>query len=495
MRQYLPFVTLLITVFNCTTPDRPASQTTIDIPARPLYAASPIAALLDSLRPAKQHFTISGDVDTLLTSSGSAIAIDANTFINASGEIVQGKVDLEIVEAISFPDMLGAGLQTTSQGRILQTSGMIYINASSNGKPLAIRKEKPITVALKGYAHYKDSKVFAGAFDTNGNIDWTEKSNLDAALLTFPVELIDIGGGWECWYNDQQIASLKNKKYENTYIATREFESRMMAFSYAVCDQMKDMDDEIIQIYTSNTHKALYVADSLVAAHINTKYRNLVDTVRYSKQFSDSWWVTEIFKDALAFYKQRLTLPIDFAALGITVATTTDQLIKRGHTEYEATKLINLYKIRKKQIQSRSTRDKAHELLSSIFPITEVGWANVDRFMNDPEAKESKFTVTTNSKDSLNFVAMHLYIPSHSIVVTGWSQGKGDYTFTNKQAEYRKLPVGQNAVIVALSYQDETPYVGLREIKIPASGIIHLEMKPTTAGKITAQLSRYTFHN
>lgn len=488
------FVVLtLLTLASCIDNKQESNIRSISIREKPIFSKTPIKSLLDSLRPVVRRFEINGKIDTIISNlNGTSIAIDAYTFINSRGDVIEGEIQLEVVESVSYASMIGAQLSTLSNERILQTGGMIYINASSNNESLTIDNDKSITIDLESSYPFLDAKIFQGSFNSNSNINWASEAEIDRSFFTVPSQLLDINyGSWECYYDDELVEKLNDEKFKDSYISTREFEYRMNVFSTSSCDWMNGLDDEIIQIYTSNIDGNLYYSDSLVAAHIMLKFGDKIDTTSTEKfDFSTSMWQTYIYQSALDFYNQRLKQPINFEELGINDSTKTIDLTKKGFSVNEATKLVNLFKIRKKTIRSRRSENEVRALRSYTFSVTELGWVNVDRFLEDSNAKETDFKVEIESRDSLDYISIQLIIPSYSIVLSASEIDVNNYSFTKKMDGYRKVPVGQEAIIVALSMKGQIPYFGTKKIKIPSSGNISVELHPNTSKNIRVELSK-----
>ncbi|MBA4057169.1 MAG: hypothetical protein C0490_20820, partial [Marivirga sp.] len=472
--------------------DRKEELTNPSNPQRILYPNNGISKSLDSIRPPMQHFTINAETDTLLTSlHGTFLALSENTFVDLRGEIVTGIIDLDIVEVRSPGEILRAGLQTVSGDRILQTSGMLFIDATCKGQPVFIRDGRSITLNMNAKSRQTDEEIFSGEFDKNGRINWTKSGSIEKTFFSLPLDLLDFNyGAWECWYNNKQLAKLKNEKYADTFISTSEFETRMNIFNYyATCPQMKDLDDIIIGLYTDNLDRNLSYCDSLVAVHLRSNYGTLIDTTA-AFNFGDSGWISLLYRYALKFANQKLTRPIDFDKLGISDNSTVQELTRNGVSEREASNLINLYKIRNKIIQSRKDEKETRDLATYTFSIAHLGWVNVDRFVDDPLAKESDFTVKINSEDSLNAISVSLFIVNYSVTLMATSMDGRRYSFTEIKEGYRKLPVGDSAVIVALSSQVGKPYWGLKRIKIPESGTVDLVIKPATFSHIEGEIAK-----
>lgn len=466
------FVVFVIVMIGCDN----INKQEIIIRSRVLYPQNSFSNLLDSLRPPSQRFSINSKIDTVIAGmDGTLVAIDGDTFINSKGETVAGKIDISLVEVKTPSDIIGSGLQTTAGDNILQTAGMLFIDARSNGEPVQIRGDKPIVIRMSGNQSLTSAKVFMGEFNKEGKINWKIKSGMETDLITLPTSLLDFNyGAWECMYTDEQLKFLQNSNFKNTFIHTSEFEKRMHVFNYyATCPQMKHLDDEIIEIYTSNIQNNLFQADSLVAIHLMNNYRELIDTAKVF-EFNDIGWVSLLYRSALQFVKERSGKPLNFEELGINSRSTSQQLMDRSYSEAEATHLLNLYNIREQVIRSRENKNKIREIQSYVFSISDLGWINVDRFLTDQNASESTFTVRINCKDSLDAVAVSLIIPSYSVALNATNKLDGAYSFTRKEEGYRKLPVGKDAIIVAISCKDNKSYFGKQKIKIQKDGQIEI---------------------
>jgi hypothetical protein len=104
--------------------------------------------------------------------------------------------------------------------------------------------------------------------------------------------------------------------------------------------------------------------------------------------------------------------------------------------------------------------------------------------------EETSFTVNIQCKDSLNYVSVSLVFPEDKISVYSSFNEGNNYSFTKKEKGLDKLPVGKNAVIVALSYKDDKPYFAQKKIKIPKDGEIILSLNQTKIEKIKDEISK-----
>ena len=465
---------------------------TISIDDRVLYPKINLSPLFDSLRPTTQTFTIKGDRDTLLVGqNGTTLTILKNTFVNSQLQPAR-TVSINLVEVNSIADIVKANLQTTSGDKILQTGGMFFIDAKENSTSLAVAEGKLVYVEIKSYYKDPQMKIFDGKFDSNGRIDWTRAGTLENSLLPIPLSLINFHlCDFECGFSKRQTDDLSNLKFENTYIATREFEERCCAMSYATCSQSLNLSQKFLDIYFANINKPLFYSDSLVADYLAKNFKNKIDTTK-KFDFDDTGWFTHMFQSFTELKNQHLTNTIDFNKLGINESTTTEDLISKGYSQAEAEKHIAFFKTRKQIIKSREIEKQTSRLASYSFKINKLGWVNVDRFIDDSNTEVSTFTVQIKSNDTLDFVSVSLVIPRYNVAVFSIHNDDNVYSFTKKVDGYRALPVGQDAFVVAFSFKDNQPYFGKEKIRIPKDGQIDLLLTTSTDKAIKQDIKKLT---
>jgi len=119
-----------------------------------------------------QSFKIDGSRDTsVVTENGTTYRIYSNSLVDSNNSITSAIINLEIKEALSPIDFIMANLTTTSEGEILESGGMIYLNATSNGKQLHIMKDKEIGVMLPDDSLMNGMSIYEGE-KVNGVINW-----------------------------------------------------------------------------------------------------------------------------------------------------------------------------------------------------------------------------------------------------------------------------------------------------------------------------------
>jgi hypothetical protein len=125
-----------------------------------------------------QKFTINSERDTIIKGkAGTILRIYKNTFVDSTGKLVKAGIEIELKEALTPGDIILSGLTTTTDGKYLQTGGMIQLNASAAGVRLEIAKDKFIGTIIPNSHVQSGMKLFKGELDSVTGINW--KSPVD----------------------------------------------------------------------------------------------------------------------------------------------------------------------------------------------------------------------------------------------------------------------------------------------------------------------------
>ncbi len=109
---------------------------------------------------------------------GTVIYLPANIFQDAKGNAYTGDVRIELEECYDISDMLAAKLSTTSNGKLLETAGMVNIKAFGGGKRLQLRDEAQFNIYFpKNEEEKNDFQLFYGEWLANDIINWKLEEN------------------------------------------------------------------------------------------------------------------------------------------------------------------------------------------------------------------------------------------------------------------------------------------------------------------------------
>lgn len=121
-----------------------------------------------------QFFIISPIKDTTLTGKqGTRISIKANSF-ELDSEVVTKQVKFQLNEFYSVADFVNHRLSTkTTDGRLLKSSGMIFLQAQIEGKEVKIKENQPLTIHFPRKQDSPTANLFKGKKGPNEEIIWT----------------------------------------------------------------------------------------------------------------------------------------------------------------------------------------------------------------------------------------------------------------------------------------------------------------------------------
>ena len=104
-------------------------------------------------------------------SKGTEVTIPNDAFCHMDGTPISGnEVVMKFKEAFDFQDMVDERLFTQTEDKILETGGMIHIEASQDGKPLKLKDGKEIELIFPLQESKEGMELFLGNEDDNGTI-------------------------------------------------------------------------------------------------------------------------------------------------------------------------------------------------------------------------------------------------------------------------------------------------------------------------------------
>ena len=120
-----------------------------------------------------ESFKIDNSRDTIIKcKKGTKIYIPSHSFVLKEGKnLSTNRVDFRVTEYYSPAEMIEANLTTKSDDRILETGGMLHIEAFSGGRKLALKEDKKLGLKFKDISFKDSMKLFSGKI-SNNQINW-----------------------------------------------------------------------------------------------------------------------------------------------------------------------------------------------------------------------------------------------------------------------------------------------------------------------------------
>jgi hypothetical protein len=124
----------------------------------------------------QQDFSFSATKGAVIEGEkGTVLQIPANCFVDSKGNVVSGEISFLLQEAYSYGDMLFQNLNTVSDDKLLETGGMLFIEAKDTaGNVLDIREGAEIIAAMaSSAAKAPGMQTFEGLVNsTDSSVNW-----------------------------------------------------------------------------------------------------------------------------------------------------------------------------------------------------------------------------------------------------------------------------------------------------------------------------------
>lgn len=116
---------------------------------------------------------------TFMAQKGTIISVPKEAFQLPNGKDYHGKVHMQIKEAYSFDDFLANNLSTISNGQLIESGGMVYMEATTpNGTKLDLREGQSVSISMPNRQRLKNGmQLFVS--DRAGD-DMTSTTNWEA---------------------------------------------------------------------------------------------------------------------------------------------------------------------------------------------------------------------------------------------------------------------------------------------------------------------------
>lgn len=387
-----------------------------------------IEKMLHKEAPQKQKFTANITEPIVVNcEQGTVLKFEPNVFVYADSKLpVTEPVEIQVTEYLDYASILFSDLSTTSGKEILETGGMIYVEAVSNGRACEIKDGEYYEIELPAEINKDKMQLFYGQ-SKDGKIDWyaanrgsyMESQNYNTAqnwadnkipVITKPA----YDGGYEAMY-----AYLNKRVYFPDWTQNIELKAKCYV------NFMLNTKGEVKKVFTSATKKT-YADKDVVAA------------------FKDmpAWKVPQSMKKGDV---KRLIVPINL------------EWVKNP------SKMPVKLKVESKPEgeQFNATFETDKYLMSSA----KLGWINCDRFVDKPVRTELFVQV-----DSTYDATVRIVFKNYKTVLGGLRYTKG-FTFAN-------VPMGEEVTIIAMRNNNGHYELAMKDCLITGLPIKDLEFIP-----------------
>jgi hypothetical protein len=390
------------------------------------------------LRKSPQSFSVNASKDTtLVCAEGTRIKINANSFVDEkTKQAVTGSVKFSVAEYYKKSDILLAQLSTTTNGKMLETGGMLNITASANNANVVLKQGSKISIEFPSKTRKEGMELYTGVWKNDNNINWLLDKNATDLNKTYNSTSVDekpsFPGGMERFY---------------------QFISRNIVLS-------EDCDN----------------GGRVYVGFIIDKGGNIINPkiIKGMNKVCDQD-VIRVFNRIPKFSPGKMDgQPVNvYYTLPITISANDVPSVIEGNSSEEKRDNRKLNeKYDDKTIQNAST----YEITSYLFQSSNLGWINCDRpWINESNSKVD-FVIQTSGDTSL-----YIIFDKYFSVLSGYSSSNR-YVFT--------LPNNEKITVVAVKYSEGKSSLAIEETSTGNKTLSNLAFKPVTFDVLKEELKK-----
>ncbi|MFN0275587.1 MAG: hypothetical protein ACKVPJ_07575 [Chitinophagales bacterium] len=142
-----------------------------------------LAKFMHNMQPLPQFFSISPSEKSVITGEeGTVLTFDKNSFVHATtGEPVTGEVEISLTEYLAYDKMLAGNLNTMCNGNLLETGGMVYIEATAGGEKVSLKNGSYYQLEMPAKAEAQNMQLFYGE-QQNDRVNWVTPDPADMMM-------------------------------------------------------------------------------------------------------------------------------------------------------------------------------------------------------------------------------------------------------------------------------------------------------------------------
>ncbi len=261
-----------------------------------------------------------------------------------------------------------------------------------------------------------------------------------------------------CGINPAEIKIIKSKKFNNTLIATREFEKRLIEI-------FKSCENSLIKLYIENLDKNLWEIDEMAAKQLGEAHPQFSSFKNFSSEKLTRVEKSESANELSNYYQNQL-LKIKDQLKKIKDEAEKDLKQKRDIAEDKRQEYRDLLKKREK-----------YRMDKFGFKLTTFGWKRGAIYIEDLE----KFILEIKVNNGDSYDRVHTYIVNNNIrsLFSMISTDKINFNRGYNMDKYLLMWNESKADAIVIAYKGEKVFFGKQEFtastKIPALLTFNLE--------------------
>lgn len=428
---------------------------------------------------------------------GTCLYLPADIFVNSKGETPTGKIKLELEECYDVPEILMAKLSTTSNGKILETAGMVHLKAFAGKEELSLKEGAAYNIYFPKNKNTKDDfHLFYGEFDSREIINW-ELANNEEPIDEEEQQHEMSEEEWtsEEWNYDGDF-SVESDEYiepelkpRTSWLAVGESCFIHIAKSnLREGTKIREMDFFNWPLQNGQTMNQWFVANynpdiTMLEEFCVLGYRSEINFKLDNTGRVISYYIT---KASVSEYDRNLANfmmtmpPLDLSKL-MTKYTDDHACVltfaSRQGTDQQT--FVQQFKkdLKKNEDGSIASTDAA-SLDYYIYSSTELGWINCDRFMDDP----SQLVTVSIETQSPENCAVSMVFEDINSILKGVAQD-GKITFYD-------VPKNKKVKLIGINTSSAQPLMAVKSDHTGEKEILLNQYKPFSVEELEKEFSK-----
>lgn len=163
----------------------------------------PVTDLRNSLlfSPYVDSIEVNANIATVNTSFGVQVNFPPNCCVNAAGQVITGKVQVEIMVLKKKGDMIRMNRPTTSYDSLLVTAGELFVRLKKDGVPVQLAPNAKINIRYTDLPTSTAMKLFFGDESNPQAFTWLPNTDLQNNLVSAGTQAYEIYTNHLRWIN------------------------------------------------------------------------------------------------------------------------------------------------------------------------------------------------------------------------------------------------------------------------------------------------------
>lgn len=467
-----------------------------EVPSNTSYQSTPpVEVVVNKVVSAKMkaktkrtNLTISNNQQNMVYGKeGTGLYFPSQSFVDAKGNSIDGDINIRLDECYEIADMLQSKLSTTSQGKMLETAGMINIKAYSNGREVYLRDGAAYNIYFPKNGNVKnDFQLFYGEWDKDGIIDWKLAANDEPIEEVWEDEYDE--GEWSFQDEELDLVQPRQSLLADDEACFIQIEKSFVRRGYKI-NKMDYFDWKLAtgqtlnQWFVSNFNPDIQMLEEFCVNGYHSEIEFKVDRKGAFKSYC-VWSSNAIreYDNVLANFLKTMP-PIELEKL-MPVYNPDHSFIltfssRKGNDKQN---FVQQFKAKNKAgIEGPLQNVEASTLDYFVYSSTELGWINCDRFYDSEQPLVDYYVMSPPSADGS--VSM-IFDDINSIV-------KGVYE--NGRVVFRGVPSMQKVRLVGIGVIGNEPQMCVVKSNTHDQSVELAAYKPFSINELEKTFARQNY--